>query len=105
MGGGDRPGFAPELSGAQRDAGFLGQNDAGVDEVLTRDETWWGTAPRWLAVAAPLLRSWTTVSGGTSTLPASRSSLTPSSWPPLASPSDGLARAAVGQWRAMAARV
>jgi hypothetical protein len=55
--GGAHLGFAPELSGAQHDARFLGQNDAGVDEVLTQDETWRGTAPRWLTVAAPLLRS------------------------------------------------
>jgi hypothetical protein len=77
------------------DAGFLGQNDAGVNEVLTRDETQRGTAPWWLAAAAPLLRAWMTVSGGSDTLPASRSSSTPSSWPPLASPGDGLAREVV----------
>jgi hypothetical protein len=87
------------------DAGFLGQNDAGIDGVLTRDETRWGTAPRWLAAMAPLLREGTTVSGGSGTLPASRSSSMPSSWPPLASPSDGLARAEAGQWRTMVARV
>jgi hypothetical protein len=39
------------------DVGFLGQNDVGVDGVLTRDETWRGMNPRWLAVAAPLLRA------------------------------------------------
>jgi hypothetical protein len=94
----------PSSSGHD-DVGFLGQNDTGVDEVLTRDETWRGTAPRWLAVVAPLLRAWTMVSGGSGALPASRSNSTPSSWPPLASPDDGLARAAVGQWRTVAARV
>jgi hypothetical protein len=35
--------------------GFLGQNDLGVDGVLTRGETQWGTAPRWLATVASLL--------------------------------------------------
>jgi hypothetical protein len=78
------------------DVGFLGQNDVGVDGVLTRDETRRGMNPRWLAAAAPLLRGQTMVSGGSSALPFSRSNSTPSSWPPLASPSDGLARAAAG---------
>jgi hypothetical protein len=86
-------------------AGFLGQNDTGVDEVLTQDETRRGTPPRWLTAVAPLLRARMTVSGGSGTLSASRSSSTRSSWPPLASPDDGLARAAMGQWRTAAARV
>jgi hypothetical protein len=87
------------------DVEFLGQNDAGVDEVLTRDETRRGTAQRWLVTVAPLLRAWTMVSGGSGALLASRSSSTASSWPPLASPSDRLARAAMGQWRTAVARV
>jgi hypothetical protein len=87
------------------DARFLGRNDAGVDVVLTRDETRWGTAPGWLTAAAPLLRARTTVSGGSGALPASRSISTRSSWPPLASPRDGWALAAVGQWRTVEAWV
>jgi hypothetical protein len=67
------------------DAGFLGQNDAGVDGVLTRGETQRGMTPRWLAAAASLLRAWAMMSGGSGALPTSRSSSTPSSWPPLAS--------------------
>jgi hypothetical protein len=80
------------------DAGFLGQNDAGLNGVLTQDETRRGTTTRWFAVAAPDLRAWTTVSGGSGALLASTSSSTPFSWPPLASPDDRLAWAAVGQW-------
>jgi hypothetical protein len=45
------------------------------------------------------------VSDGSGALPASRSSSMPSSWPPLASPSDRLARAVAGEWRTVAARV
>jgi hypothetical protein len=87
------------------DVGFLGQNDTGVDGILTQDATRWGTVPRCLMVKSPLLQAWTTVSGGSGALPPSRSSSTPSSWPPLASPGDELARAAAEQWRTMAARV
>jgi hypothetical protein len=36
-------------------AGFWGQKDTGVNGVLTRDETWRGTAPRCLATVTPLL--------------------------------------------------
>jgi hypothetical protein len=66
------------------DAGFLGQNDMGVDGVLTQGKMRRGTAPRWLAVVASLLQAWATASGGSDALPAS-SSPTSSSWPPLAS--------------------
>jgi hypothetical protein len=79
------------------DVGILGQNDTGVDGVLIWDKTWLGTAPRWLTTVAPLIQSQTTVSGGSGALLPSRSSSTPSTWPPLASPGDGLARAAAGQ--------
>jgi hypothetical protein len=89
---------------AQRREVF-GAKRCGVDGVLTQDETQRGTAPRWLTAAAPLLRVWTTVSGGSGTLSASRSSSTPSLWPPLASPDNGLARAATGQWHTAATRV
>jgi hypothetical protein len=37
------------------DAGFSGQNDVGVDEVLTRAKHVGGTAPRWLTAVAPAL--------------------------------------------------
>jgi hypothetical protein len=87
------------------DTGFLRQNDAGVNMALTHDEMRRGMAPWWLTVVAQLLRARMTVSGGSSALSASRSSSTPSSWPPLASPGDGLARPAVGQWHTAAARV
>jgi hypothetical protein len=66
------------------DAGFWGQNDARRDGVLTRGETRWGTAPRWLTAVASLLWAQATVSGGSGTLPTSISSSTPSSWPPRA---------------------
>jgi hypothetical protein len=75
---------APELS-EHGDAGFWGQNDAGVDGVLTRAKTRRGTAPWWLAAVASRLWARAMVSGGFGTLPASISSSTPSSWPPLAS--------------------
>jgi hypothetical protein len=88
-----------------RSMGFWEKNDVGVDGVLTRDEMPRGTAPMWLAAAAPLLRARTTVSSGSDALLASRSSSTPSSWPPLVSPSDGLAQAVVGQWCTTATRV
>jgi hypothetical protein len=67
------------------DAGFLGQNDAGVDGVLTQGETQQGTTLRWLVAVASLLRARAMVSGGSSALSASRSSSMPSLWPPLAS--------------------
>jgi hypothetical protein len=67
------------------DAGFSGQNNVGVNGVLTQGKTWRGTAPIWLMVAASLLQAWPTTSGGSSTLPASRSSPMSSSWPPLTS--------------------
>jgi hypothetical protein len=95
-GGGGLTGASLPSSPGHVDVGFLGQNDAGVDGVLTWDETRWGMAPMWLVAAAPLLRAWMTVSGGSDALPASRSSSMPFSWPALASLSDGLDRAAVG---------
>jgi hypothetical protein len=87
--------FLPRSLGHD-DVGFLGQNNAGVDEVLTRNKTQQGTTARWLTVAAPLLRARTMVSGGSDAPPASKTSLTPSSWRPLAYPEDGLARAVAG---------
>jgi hypothetical protein len=77
---------APHLSSPGHiDAGFLGQNDAGVDGVLTQGETRWGMTPRWLTMVASLLRARARASDGSGTLPAPLSSSTPSSWPPLAS--------------------
>jgi hypothetical protein len=105
MGGGGLARASLLSSLGHSDLEFLGQNDAGVDEVLTRDETRRGTAQRWLVTVAPLLRAWTMVSGGSGALLASRSSSMASSWPPLASPGDRLARAAMGQWRTAVARV
>jgi hypothetical protein len=75
----------PTSSPGHGDAGFLGQNDTGVDGVLTRAKMWQGMAPRRLTEATSLLRALTMVNGRSGTLPASRSSSTPSSWPPLAS--------------------
>jgi hypothetical protein len=57
----------------------------GVDGVLTRGKMRQGTTPRWLAAVASLLRAWATLSDGSGTLVALRSSSTPSSWPHLAS--------------------
>jgi hypothetical protein len=65
--------------------GFLGQNNVGVDGVLTRGETRRGMAPKWLTAAASLLQAWAIVSVGFGALPPSRSSSMPSTWPPLAS--------------------
>jgi hypothetical protein len=97
---GDTMGGSPELrspsSPGHDDVRFWGQNEAGIDGVLTRDETWWGTTPRWLVAVGPLLLARMMVSGGSGALLASRSSSTSSSWSLLASPGDGLARAAVG---------
>jgi hypothetical protein len=90
-GGGGLAGASLPSSPGHDDMGFLGQNDVGVDGFLTWDETRRGMAPRWLAAADPLLRAQTMVSGESGALPASRSSSTPSSWPPLASPIDRLA--------------
>jgi hypothetical protein len=94
MGGGSSELRSRALRGTAT-RGFWGQNDAGLDRVLTQDETRRGTAPRWLTVATPLLRARTTVSGVSDTLLTSKNSSTPSSWPPLASADHGLARAAV----------
>jgi hypothetical protein len=65
--------------------GFLGQNDAGVHEVLTRGKRRQGMALRWLAAVASLHQARATASGGSGALSASRSSPMSSSWPPLAS--------------------
>jgi hypothetical protein len=103
--GGGLAGASLSSSPGHGETGLLGQNDARVDGVLTRDETRRGMTPRWLAAAAPLLRARMMVSGGSGALPGSRSSSMPSLWPPLASPCDGLARAVARQWHTVAARV
>jgi hypothetical protein len=59
------------------DAGFSGQNDVGVDEVLTQGKTQQGMAPRWLAVATSIFQAWASTHGGSGALPASRSSPMP----------------------------
>jgi hypothetical protein len=84
---------------------FSGQNDMVVDRVLTQGKTWLGTTPRWLAAEASHLQAWAMVSGGSGALPASWSSPTSSSWPPLASRPIQLLQSVMNSSNMVAARV